>query len=169
MTGSTVAYARSVAQLGEDLQTIKPTVLVSVPRIYERVYAAIHAKLEAGPPLKRKLFNFAVEVGWARFLHQQSRGPWKVSFLFWPVLSHLVARKILVKMGGRLRAAISGGAALSAEISRMFVGLVCRGAGLRPDRNQPVISASRWRTTFRIARAAYSRFAGAHRRSRMPR
>lgn len=143
MTGSTVAYARSVAQLGEDLQIIRPTVLVSVPRIYERVHAAIHSKLEEGSPLKRKLFNLAVEVGWARFLHQQSRGPWKVSFLFWPVLSHLVARKILVKMGGRLRAAISGGAALSPEISRMFVGLglpVVQGYGL--TETSPVISAS---------------------------
>lgn len=143
MTGSTVAFARSVALLGEDLQTIKPTVLVSVPRIYERVFAAIHTKLEEGSPLKRKLFNLAVDVGWARFLHQQSRGPWKISFLLWPILSHLVAKKILVKMGGRLRAAISGGAALSAEISRLFVGLglpVVQGYGL--TETSPVISAS---------------------------
>lgn len=143
MTGSTVAFARSVALLGEDLQTIKPSVLVSVPRIYERVFAAIHTKLEEGSPLKRKLFNLAVDVGWARFLHQQSRGPWKISFLLWPILSHLVAKKILVKMGGRLRAAISGGAALSAEISRLFVGLglpVVQGYGL--TETSPVISAS---------------------------
>lgn len=143
MTGSTVAYARSVAQLGEDLQTIKPTVLVSVPRIYERVHGAIRNKLEEGSPLKRKLFNLAVDVGWARFLHQQSRGPWKISFLLWPILRHLVANKILVKMGGRLRAAISGGAALSPEISRMFVGLglpVVQGYGL--TETSPVISAS---------------------------
>jgi long-chain acyl-CoA synthetase len=143
MTGATVAYARSVALLGEDLQTIRPTVLVSVPRIYERVYAAIHAKLEEGSPLKRKLFNLAVEVGWARFLHQQSRGSWKISFLLWPVLRHLVAKKILTKMGGRLRAAISGGAALSPQISRLFVGLglpVVQGYGL--TETSPVISAS---------------------------
>jgi long-chain acyl-CoA synthetase len=143
MTGATVAYARSVALLGEDLQTIRPTVLVSVPRIYERVYAAIHGKLEEGSPLKRKLFNLAVDVGWARFLHQQSRGSWKISFLLWPVLRHLVAKKILTKMGGRLRAAISGGAALSPQVSRLFVGLglpVVQGYGL--TETSPVISAS---------------------------
>lgn len=143
MTGSTVAYARSVSLLGEDLQTIKPTVLISVPRIYERVYGAIRTKLEEGPPLKRRLFNLAVDVGWARFLHQQSRGRWKVSFLLWPILSHLVAKKILDKMGGRLRAAISGGAALSPEISRVFVGLglpVVQGYGL--TETSPVISGS---------------------------
>lgn len=149
MTGTTVAYARSVALLGEDLQTIKPTVLISVPRIYERVYAAIFAKLEEGSPLKRKLFNLAVDVGWARFLHQQSRGPWKISFLLWPVLNHLVAKKILTKMGGRLRVAISGGAALSSQISRLFVGLglpVVQGYGL--TETSPVISASPMNNNF---------------------
>ena len=50
MAGSVTAYARSVAQLGEDLQTVKPTVLVSVTRIYERVWGAIRAKLDEGPP-----------------------------------------------------------------------------------------------------------------------
>ena len=143
MSGTTVAYARSVAQLGEDLQIIKPTMLVSVPRIYERVFAAINAKLEEGSPLKRKMFSLAVEVGWARFLHQQSRGPWKASFLLWPLLNRLVASKILIKMGGRMRAAISGGAALSPEISRVFVGLglpVVQGYGL--TETSPVISAS---------------------------
>lgn len=143
MTGAVVAYARSVPLLGEDLQIIKPTVMISVPRIYERVNAAIRTKLEEGSPLKRKLFNLAVEVGWARFLHQQSRGPWKLSFLLWPVLNNLVAKKILIKMGGRMRAAISGGAALSPEISRLFVGLglpVVQGYGL--TETSPVISAS---------------------------
>jgi len=143
MTGATIAYARSVALLGEDLQFIKPTVLVSVPRIYERVYAAINTKLDEGSALKRTLFGLAVDVGWARFLCQQSRGSWKLSFLLWPILNLLVAKKIRVKMGGRLRAAISGGAALSPEISRMFVGLgipVVQGYGL--TETSPVISAS---------------------------
>ena len=143
MTGSKVAYARSVALLGEDLQTIKPTVLISVPRIYERVYAAIRTKLNEGSPIKRKLFGLAVDVGWARFLNQQSRGSVKLSFLLWPLLKKLVAQKILDKMGGNLRAAISGGAALSPEISRVFVGLglpVVQGYGL--TETSPVISAS---------------------------
>jgi len=143
MTGSTVAFARSVALLGEDLQLIKPTVLISVPRIYERVYAAINSKLDEGSNLKRKLFNLAVNVGWDRFLLQQSRGPWKLSFLLWPILNLLVANKIRLKLGGRLRTAISGGAALSPEISRMFVGLgipVVQGYGL--TETSPVISAS---------------------------
>src|SRR5574340_156575 len=105
MTGSTVAFARSVSKLSEDLQTIRPTLLISVPRIYERIYGAIRARLDEDLPLKRKLFNLAVETGWARFLHQQRRGPWKASFLLWPLLRKLVAQKILDKLGGRLRVA----------------------------------------------------------------
>ena len=143
MTGATVAFARSIPQLSEDLQTIKPTVLVSVPRIYERIYAAISAKLDEGSPLRKKLFYLAVNVGWARFLYQQKRGQWQPGFLLWPILDKLVASKLLHRLGGRLRTAISGGAALSPEISRVFVGLglpVVQGYGL--SETSPVISGN---------------------------
>ena len=143
MTGTPVAYARSIQLLSEDLQSIRPTLLISVPRIYERVYGAIRTKLEEGSPLRRRLFYFAVDVGWARFEYQQGRGTWKTSFLFWPLLQKLVAQKVLDKLGGRLRAALSGGAALSPEISRVFVGLglsVLQGYGL--TETSPVITGN---------------------------
>jgi long-chain acyl-CoA synthetase len=143
MTGTPVAYARSIQLLSEDLQSIRPTLLISVPRIYERVYGAIRTKLEEGSPLRRRLFYFAVDVGWARFEYQQGRGTWKASFLFWPLLKKLVAQKVLDKLGGRLRAALSGGAALSPEISRVFVGLglpVLQGYGL--TETSPVITGN---------------------------
>jgi len=150
MTGSATAYARSVQQLGEDLLTMRPTLMISVPRIYERVYAAIRARLDEGPAFRKKLFQLAVGVGCARFEHTQGRGPWLPSFLLWPLLNALVAQKILARLGGRVRAAISGGAALPPEISRVFVGLgltVLQGYGMtetspvacanRPDDNLP--------------------------------
>ena len=150
MTGSATAYARSVLVLAEDLQTVRPTLLISVPRIYERVYGRIRDALNAGSPLKKKLFALAVAVGHARFEHAQGRGPWKLSFLLWPLLNALVAKKIMARLGGRVRAAISGGAALSPEISRVFIGLglpVLQGFGMtecspvaaanRPDNNLP--------------------------------
>lgn len=143
MMGATVAYARSIPLLSEDLQTIKPTIMVSVPRIYERVYGAIRTKLEEGSPLKRKLFHLAVETGWAKFLQDQGRGGWKPTFLLWPVLQKLVAQKILDKLGGRLRVAISGGAALAPEISRVFVGLglaVVQGYGL--TETSPIVTGN---------------------------
>jgi long-chain acyl-CoA synthetase len=149
MTGATVAFARSIPQLSEDLQIIRPTLLISVPRIYERVYGAIKNKLEEGSPLKRMLFHLAVETGWARFEHEQGRGPWKVSFLLWPILQKLVAQKILDKLGGRMRVAISGGAALAPEISRVFVGLglpVVQGYGL--TETSPVIAGNKMESNF---------------------
>ena len=143
MTGATVAFARAIPLLSEDLQTIKPTILISVPRIYERIYAAINTRLDEGPPLRKKLFYLAVNVGWARFLYQQNRGNWQPGFLLWPLLDKLVARKLRERLGGRLRTAISGGAALSPEISRVFVGLglpVLQGYGL--TETSPVISGN---------------------------
>lgn len=143
MSGASTAYARSVAQLGEDLQTIRPTLLISVPRIYERVYGAIRAKLEEGPPLRKKLFELAVDVGYARFEHAQGRGGWRPTFLLWPVLNALVAKKILARLGGRIGAAISGGAALPPDVSRVFIGLgltVLQGFGM--TESSPVACAN---------------------------
>jgi long-chain acyl-CoA synthetase len=150
MAGSSTAYSRGIPQLAEDLQAIRPTLLISVPRIYERVYGAIRARLDEGPAFRKKLFELAVRVGYARFEHAQRRGPWLPAFLLWPVLNALVAKKILARLGGRLRAAISGGAALPPDISRVFLGLgltVLQGYGMteaspvicgnRPDDNVP--------------------------------
>ncbi len=149
MTGATVAFARSIPQLSEDMLSIRPTLLISVPRIYERIFAAIKTKLEESSPFKRTLFHLAVNVGLQRFEYQQGRGAWRFSFLLWPILKRLVAQKILAKMGGRLRMAVSGGAALAPEISRMFIGLglpILQGYGL--TETSPVISCNRIENNF---------------------
>jgi long-chain acyl-CoA synthetase len=143
MTGSQVTYSRGIPQLAEDLQAIRPTMLISVPRIYERVYGRIRAALDEGPPAKKKLFLLTVEVGYARFEHAQGRGPWKASFLLWPLLNALVAKKVLARLGGNMRAAISGGAALPPEISRVFLSLgltVLQGYGM--TETSPIASAN---------------------------
>ncbi|MDX9767669.1 MAG: long-chain fatty acid--CoA ligase [Ectothiorhodospiraceae bacterium] len=123
LVGAPVAYARSIPQLAEDLATLKPTVLISVPRIYEKVYARIHAGLRQKSPLARWLFLAAVEVGWRRFEHAQGRAAWHPKLLAWPLLRRLVADKVLSRLGGRLRYAVSGGAALAPEVARLFIGL----------------------------------------------
>jgi len=143
MAGALTAYARSVQQLSEDLLTIRPTVLISVPRVYERVYAAIRAKLAEGPPARRRLFDRTVDIGWRRFEHAQGRGRRSADFLLWPLLDALVAVKIRERLGGNLRAALSGGAALAPEISRVFIGLgvpILQGYGL--TESSPIISAN---------------------------
>ncbi len=144
MAGSTVAYARSIPLLADDLKIIRPTILVAVPRIYERIYNAIHAKLEEGPPLRHKLFTLTVDIGWDRFEFQQGRGSWKFKFLLWPLLKHLVADKVMDRLGGRLRLSISGGAALPPKVSRLFIALglpLIQGYGL--TETSPVVSVNR--------------------------
>jgi long-chain acyl-CoA synthetase len=123
MAGAAVGYARSIPLLADDMKIIRPTVLASVPRIYERIYNAIHEKIEEGPPLRHKLFALTVEVGWDRFEHQQGRGAWTAKMLLWPLLKKLVAAKVMDRLGGRLRLSVSGGAALPPKVSRLFIAL----------------------------------------------
>ncbi len=144
MVGMRTAYARSIADLAEDLQIVRPTVLVSVPRIYERVYARVMAGLEEKGPLAKLLFKSAVKVGWRCFLVSQGRARRGPSMLFWPLLERLVARKITDRLGGRVRVAVSGGAALVPQISKAFIGLgvpILQGYGL--TESSPVISCNR--------------------------
>lgn len=143
MAGASVAYNRSIPELAEDLLTIRPTVLICVPRIFERVYNKIHTQLEEKPPVARKLFETAVRVGWQRFEHQQGRAGWTPSLLLWPLLEKLVAGKIMEKLGGRMRIAVSGGAPLSEAVAKLFIGLGLRllqGYGL--TETSPVIAAN---------------------------
>ncbi len=124
MAGSAVAYARSIEQLREDLLSVRPTVLLSVPRVYDKIYLAIQAKLgERG--VKRVLFEKAVALGWQRFesAHGRASAPGPIDRLLWPPLRRLVAEPVLQRLGGRLRVAVSGGAPLSATVARFFVGL----------------------------------------------
>jgi long-chain acyl-CoA synthetase len=144
VSGSQVAFARSIPQLAEDFRTIRPTAIVSVPRIYERLHAAIQGQLQEARPAKRRVFEFARRTGWALFEWRQGRGAWRPSFLLWPVLRSLVASKLLERLGGRLRIAVSGGAALNPQIAQTFIGLglpLVQGYGLTEA--SPVVSVNR--------------------------
>jgi long-chain acyl-CoA synthetase len=143
MSGSAVAYARSILQLAEDLQHIRPTVMIAVPRIFERVFARIQGQLEKQSGFKRALFNLTTGVGWHRFEYQQRRAGWHPRLLLWPLLNRLVATKITAKLGGRLRLSVSGGAALSRQVAQIFIGLgvpILQGYGL--TETSPVISVN---------------------------
>ncbi|MGE5615503.1 MAG: AMP-binding protein, partial [Bacillota bacterium] len=101
--GATVAFARSIPQLADDFRAMKPTVIIAVPRIFERLHAQVQATLVEAPPLRRRLFDATHRLGWQVFEWQQKRGPWRASFIAWPVLRALVAKKLLDRLGGRLR------------------------------------------------------------------
>jgi long-chain acyl-CoA synthetase len=152
-SGSTVAYARSNALLTEDLRRIRPTVLISVPRIYERAYLQIQETLARKGVPARKLFDLTQRFGWRRFLAAQAGASRRLSILnrlAWPVLNRIVAAQIRAQFGGRLRVAIAGGAATPEAVSRCFLAMgvnILQGYGMtetspvvsvnRPDRNDP--------------------------------
>lgn len=144
MSGSLVAYTRSIPDLAEDLTIIRPTAMISVPRIFERVHERIMAQLDEGPGFRKWLFNRAVEIGYSRFERRQGRAGWRPGHLLWPLLDRLVAAKIRARLGGRLRFAVSGGAALPPFVSRVFLGLgvnVLQGYGLTEA--GPIVSVNK--------------------------
>ncbi|MBV8634043.1 MAG: long-chain fatty acid--CoA ligase [Burkholderiaceae bacterium] len=146
--GSCVVYARAPTLIAEDLLTARPTVLVSVPRIYERFYAKLQEKLGQASGFKQGLFKLTQQVGWRRFCRKNglpdgAQGSAAIDALLWAVLEPLVARNILNLFGGRLRAAVSGGAALSQAVGQCFLGLglpLLQGYGM--TETAPVVSAN---------------------------
>ncbi len=144
MAGAQVAYARSIANLAEDLILIRPTILIAVPRIFERIYNSIQANLAGQSSVARHLFTLAVAIGWRSFLYRQGKAGFHPLLLLKPLVHGLVAGKVQAKLGGRIRAIISGGAPLSPEIARMFLGLdlpLLQGYGL--TETSPVVSVNR--------------------------
>ena len=143
MTGASVAHVRSFEQLPDDLAAIRPSIIISVPRVFERVHRMITGRLAASPYWQRRLFDLTINVGWRRFLHSQGRGGWSPLFLLWPLLDRLVAKRVMAVVGGRVRLSISGGAPLSPEIARFFIAMglqLLQGYGL--TETSPVVAVN---------------------------
>jgi long-chain acyl-CoA synthetase len=137
--GAQTVYARSISQLADDIREQRPTVLISVPRIFERIYSRMQEAMAPGSP-KRRLFEKATEVGWRRFRGEATLG----DRLLWPLLKLLVAKKLYRRLGGRLRMIIVGGAAFAPHLSKVFIGLglpIIQGYGL--TETAPVLAANR--------------------------
>ena len=144
MAGAKVSFARSVQTLADDIQAVRPTTFISVPRIYEMIYAKVQASLQNESSVKRKIFELAQKIGWRKFQYETKASGWHRSLLFWPLFDHLVAKKIKQRLGGRLRYAIAGGAALNKTIAQFFISLgipVFQGYGM--TESSPTISVGR--------------------------
>ncbi len=143
LSGSSVYFNRSISQLAEDFQEIRPTALVSVPRIFERIHNQIHNNLRRGSQLNRLLFKDTMEVGWNYFQYSQGLSKWRPQLLLRGLLDLLVARGIRTKLGGELRLAVIGGAPLSLDVSKTFISLgvpLLQGYGLTEA--SPVVSVN---------------------------
>lgn len=118
--GSQVAYAESIELLKRNLGEVRPTYLVAVPRIFEKIYSGIATLVETNP-LKKKLFDqtlsLAKQIAYYRDTKQAAP---LVHALAYEGLSRLVLGPIRQAFGGRLRFAISGGAPLSPDLGQFF-------------------------------------------------
>lgn len=139
--GALTIYARGAATLREDLREQRPTVMIAVPRLYERIHAAVIAGLDSQPAPKRALFHLAVEAGW----NAARREPAPAAARLLPAaLRRRIGEQFVAGLGGSLRLAISGGAPLAPEIARLFTGLgvpLLQGYGLTEA--GPVVSVNR--------------------------
>ena len=113
-----VVYARGILELGEDMISQKPSIIVSVPRIFERIYSKVEENLPPGST-KRKLFEKTVDIGWKRFRNEAGLS----ENLLWPVLNALVAKKLRARLGGELEYIFLGGAALAPHLLKIFTGV----------------------------------------------
>lgn len=146
--GCTIVFTRSIQQLAEDFRIVRPNVIISVPRIYERIYAKVQNKLARESKFVRFLFSWAVEVGWRRFCRKYGLPITEGSFAFldpivWPILERLVSKTLLNQFGGQLRIAISGGAALNSKVAKAFCGLglpIIQGYGM--TESSPIIAGN---------------------------
>lgn len=118
--GYSMAFAESIERVRMNLTEVRPTIMVAVPRIFEKVYAAILTQIESNP-LKRKMFQRALKVGLEVSEYRIKREPLPLALnLKYLAAQKLVLGKIKDAFGGRLRFAISGGAPLAKEISQFF-------------------------------------------------
>lgn len=142
--GVTIAYAESIESVPVNLPEARPTMLVGVPRLYEKMASRVMATVASAPPARQRIFRWALATGWeaaeARFAGR-SIGP---ALKLRCALAHrLVWKKIHARLGGRTRMLISGGAPLSPETARFFysIGLtLLEGYGL--TETSPVIAVN---------------------------
>ena len=143
--GATTYYAESIEKVPENLREVRPTVALSVPRLYEKMYDRVQARIRESSPLRRKLFNAAVEAGKEKYrIEREGEIPGPVLRARLRLYDRLVFGKIKELLGGRLRFFFSGGAKLNPEVGEFFYAArvrICEGYGL--TETSPVISCNR--------------------------
>ena len=125
--GCTVGFAESVEAVAQNLLEVRPHIMVSVPRVFEKIYTKVMDQVLTSPALRRKIFFWALKVGKAYGAARLAGKPVSGGLRFrHSVAAKLVFSKIIAKTGGRVRFFVSGGAPLSKDIAEFFyaIGLV---------------------------------------------
>ena len=143
-SGGQIYFAESIETVAQNMLEAHPTILTSVPRLFERIYSKIIKNVESQPAKKQKIFYWAIEVGkeYAK-AKKEGRIPITLS-VKQKVADKLVFKKLREKTGGKLRFFISGGAALSRHLGEFFEAaglIIIEGYGL--TESSPVITANK--------------------------
>lgn len=142
--GGTIAYAESIETVATNMLEVRPTIVTTVPRLFERIHGRIMKQLDSAPAHRRKIFFWAIETG-KRFAAARRKGRMgPVLKAQYALADKLVLSKVREKTGGRIKFMVSGGAALSREFGEFFeaIGItIIEGYGL--TETSPVISANR--------------------------
>lgn len=132
--GSEIAFAQSLEALSNNIVEVKPTAILTVPRLLERIEERVRKNTATAGGLKLKIFNWALKLGEKRRLNKENKKPnslWLSIQL--PIAEKLVFSKIKEKLGGKMGIMVSGGGALPQHVGEFFgnIGvLVCEGYGL---------------------------------------
>jgi long-chain acyl-CoA synthetase len=141
--GASMGLAESVATIIDNLSEVKPTLLFSVPRIFNRIYDGVNKKMQEAGGLKLKLFNRMLAVAKEKKELEAANKSSVITNLQFKVLDKLVASKVRARFGGRLKYAFSGGAALSKDVGEFIDNLgitVYEGYGL--TETSPIATAN---------------------------
>ncbi len=142
--GATIAYAESIDTVRDNLIEVHPTVVTTVPRLFERIYNRLMKQVGSSSSMSQKIFNWAIRVGKLYIAQKKSGNISLFSAVNYRLAKKLVFGKILERTGGRIRFFVSGGAALSKELAEFFeiVGIhIIEGYGM--TESSPVISVNR--------------------------
>lgn len=121
MTGALMAFAESVEKVPENMMEVKPTVMVSVPRLFEKIYARILDNVHTMPEIRKKIFHWALNVGkryvQTKYIEKKPLGFLKTKY---SIADKLVFSKVRERFGGRMKFFVSGGAPLDKTINEFF-------------------------------------------------
>jgi long-chain acyl-CoA synthetase len=121
LTGTPVSFAESLMKLPGELKAVRPTLFLAPPRVWERMYSSIRTEVQKKPALAQKAFNGAVKLGrQAAALRRAGKQVPPHLRLPLALADRVIFQKIRERLGGRLRAAISGAAPLSADLAEFF-------------------------------------------------
>jgi long-chain acyl-CoA synthetase len=142
--GATIAYAESIDTVAENLIEVRPTIMISVPRLFDKIYAKVMDNILAQSAAKRKIFFWALGVGKKHGAKRIRHLPIpKALDLQYKLASKLVYSKIVEKTGGRVHFFVSGGAPLSGDVAEFFYAIgitILEGYGL--TETSPVLTCN---------------------------